>query len=136
MGKSIRNIAENSFNKAFIILFQRFCEVLGDVIVHAGATVCGEGLGYGYQAVPLGFGQAEIRLWCKFGQAVDEAGVEAVACADGTNGLANDEKNALRSEYGQPELTVYPDGKYEITNEPIISDLPKDTVIFNEEQTH
>lgn len=61
------------------------------------------------------------------------------AFASGTGkykGLARDEKNALRSEYGQPELTVYPDGKYEITNEPIISDLPKDTVIFNEEQTH
>ena len=61
------------------------------------------------------------------------------AFASGTGkykGLAHDEKNALRSEYGQPELTVYPDGKYEITNEPVISDLPKDTVIFNEEQTH
>ena len=60
------------------------------------------------------------------------------AFASGTGkykGLAHDEKNALRSEYGQPELTVYPDGKYEITNEPVISDLPKDTVIFNEEQT-
>ena len=68
-----------------------------------------------------------------------EEGTVGNAFASGTGkykGLARDEKNALRSEYGQPELTVYPDGKYEITNEPVISDLPKDTVIFNEEQTH
>lgn len=50
-------------------------------------------------------------------------------------GLPKDEKNALRSEYGQPELTVYPDGTTELTTEPTMSDLPKDTVIFNEEQT-
>lgn len=59
------------------------------------------------------------------------------AFASGTHykGLAHDEKNALRSEYGQPELTVYPNGKAELTTEPTMSDLPKDTVIFNEEQT-
>ena len=32
------------------------------------------------------------------------------AFANGTIGLKHDEKNALRSEYGQPELTVYPNG--------------------------
>ena len=53
----------------------------------------------------------------------------------GYNGLPKDEKNALRSEYGQPELTVYPNGKTELTNQPTMSDLPKGTVIFNERQT-
>ena len=57
------------------------------------------------------------------------------AFASGYNGLPSAEKNALRSEYGQPELTVYPDGHYEITTTPTMSDLPKDTVIFNDEQT-
>ena len=50
-------------------------------------------------------------------------------------GLPKSEKNALRSEYGQPELTVYPDGTTELTTQPTISDLPKGTVIFNEAQT-
>lgn len=44
-------------------------------------------------------------------------------------------KYALRSEYGQPELTVYPDGTAELTTEPVLGSLPKGTVIFNEEQT-
>ena len=57
------------------------------------------------------------------------------AFAKGYNGLPHNEKNALRSEYGQPELTVYPDGTTELTTKPIMSDLPKGTVIFNEEQT-
>lgn len=60
------------------------------------------------------------------------------AFADGTNGkgLPHKEKNALRSEYGQPELTVYPNGIAELTTEPVMSDLPKGTEVFNEEQTH
>lgn len=65
-------------------------------------------------------------------------GTVGKAFANGTGnykGLAHAEKNALRSEYGQPELTVYPDGTTELTTEPTMSDLPKDTVIFNEEQT-
>lgn len=53
----------------------------------------------------------------------------------GYKGLPRDEKNALRSEYGQPELTVYPNGTTELTTEPVMSDLPKGTVVFNEEQT-
>lgn len=60
------------------------------------------------------------------------------AFANGTGkykGLSHDEKLAVRSEYGQPELTVYPDGKAELTTTPTVSSLPKDTVIFNEEQT-
>ena len=48
---------------------------------------------------------------------------------------AKNAENALRSEYGQPELTVYPDGKTELTTKPTMSDLPKGTVIFNEKQT-
>ena len=62
-------------------------------------------------------------------------GTVGKAFAKGYNGLPNNEKNALRSEYGQPELTVYPDGTTELTTKPTMSDLPKDTVIFNEEQT-
>lgn len=58
------------------------------------------------------------------------------AFAKGYPGLEKREKNALRSEFGQPELTVYPDGRYEITTTPTMSDLPKGTVIFNEEQTN
>lgn len=57
------------------------------------------------------------------------------AFASGTIGLKHDEKNALRSEYGQPELTVYPNGTTELTTSPVMSDLPKGTVIYNEEQT-
>ena len=62
-------------------------------------------------------------------------GTVGKAFAKGYNGLPRNEKNALRSEYGQPELTVYPDGTTELTTQPVMSDLPKDTVIFNEEQT-
>lgn len=54
----------------------------------------------------------------------------------GYKGLPSDVKNSLRSEYGQPELTVYPNGKTELTTEPTMSALPKGTVIFNEEQTN
>ena len=57
------------------------------------------------------------------------------AFASGTIGLKHDEKNALRSEYGQPELTVYPNGATELTTSPVMSDLPKGTVIYNEEET-
>ena len=56
------------------------------------------------------------------------------AYADGYPGLPTSEL-ALRSEYSQTELTVYPDGSYELTNSPTLSHLPKDTVIFNENQT-
>ncbi len=55
-------------------------------------------------------------------------GTASHAFAEGTGkykGLAHDEKYALRSEYGQPELTT----------EPVLGSLPKGTVIFNEEQT-
>jgi len=60
------------------------------------------------------------------------------AFANGTGkykGLANREKNALVSEYGQTEMTVLPNGKTILTDKPTLMDLPKDTVIFNEEQT-
>ena len=60
------------------------------------------------------------------------------AFAEGTGkykGLPKAEKNALVSEYGQTEMTVLPNGRTIITDEPTMMDLPKDTVIFNEEQT-
>ncbi|MCI8923631.1 MAG: hypothetical protein HFI45_06475, partial [Lachnospiraceae bacterium] len=60
------------------------------------------------------------------------------AFANGTGkykGLANREKNALVSEYGQTEMTVLPNGKTIITDKPTMMDLPKGTVIFNEDQT-
>lgn len=59
----------------------------------------------------------------------------AFATGTGYRGLPEAEKNALRSENGQIELTLYPDGTTEITNKPIMSDLPKGTIIFNEDQT-
>ena len=62
-------------------------------------------------------------------------GTVGAAFFDGYPGLTSDENNAIRSEFGQPELTVYPNGTYELTTSPVISDLPKGTVIFNEEQT-
>ena len=57
------------------------------------------------------------------------------AFASGTIGLPKSEKNALVSEYGQTEMTVLPDGKTIITDTPTLMDLPKDTVIYNEEET-
>lgn len=57
------------------------------------------------------------------------------AFASGTIGLPKAEKNALVSEYGQTEMTVLPNGKTIVTDEPTLMDLPKDTVIYNEEQT-
>ncbi len=72
----------------------------------------------------------------KGGSAFAEGTVgNAFATGTGYRGLPEAEKNALRSEYGQPELTLYPDGTTELTNQPIMSDLPKGTIIFNEEQT-
>lgn len=57
------------------------------------------------------------------------------AFASGTIGLPKAEKNALVSEYGQTEMTVLPDGKTIITDTPTLMNLPKDTVIYNEEET-
>ena len=57
------------------------------------------------------------------------------AFASGTIGLPKAEKNALVSEYGQTEMTVLPDGKTIVTDTPTMMNLPKDTVIYNEEQT-
>ncbi len=72
----------------------------------------------------------------KSGSAFAEGTVgNAFATGTGYRGLPEAAKNALRSEYGQPELTLYPDGTTELTNQPIMSDLPKGTIIFNEEQT-
>lgn len=60
------------------------------------------------------------------------------ALANGTGkykGLPKAERNALVSEYGQTEMTVFPNGNTVITTDPTIMDLPKGTVIFNENQT-
>lgn len=59
------------------------------------------------------------------------------AFAAGTNisGLKNDEPNAIVSEYGQKETIVFPDGNVVVTDKPSKMSLPKDTVIFNEQQT-
>lgn len=57
---------------------------------------------------------------------------------NGTNknkGLPKAERNALISEYGQTELTVFPNGNTVFTNKPTIMDLPKGTIVFNEDQT-
>lgn len=57
------------------------------------------------------------------------------AFASGTDGLSHAEKNALISEYNQPELVIYPNGAYKLFTSPTVADLPKDTVVLNEEQT-
>lgn len=58
------------------------------------------------------------------------------AYKSGTTGISHDEKNALVSEYGQTEITVLPNGNAIITDRPTLMDLPKDTVIYNEEETN
>ena len=57
------------------------------------------------------------------------------AFANGTDGLSHAEKNAIISEYNQPELVIYPNGAYKLFASPTVTDLPKDTVVLNEEQT-
>lgn len=59
------------------------------------------------------------------------------AFAKGTDRFKGLDKDtlALRSEYNQSELTMYPDGKIELTNSPNLKVLPKNTKIFNEKQT-
>ena len=57
------------------------------------------------------------------------------AFANGTDGLSHAEKNAIISEYNQPELVIYPNGAYKLFTSPTVTDLPKDTVVLNEEQT-
>ena len=65
------------------------------------------------------------------------SGMVGKAFAKGTGafkGLPEDTL-ALRSEYGQPETTIYPDGTVELTNSPTLDMLPKGTQILNEKQT-
>lgn len=57
------------------------------------------------------------------------------AHAKGVGGTKTDEKNAIVSEYGQREMTVFPNGKTVITDSPTAMDMPKGTVVYNEEQT-
>lgn len=89
---------------------------------------------------------AELQNFQKAKDAVS-TGIDKVVNAAGTktgkayaagtkiSGTDHYEKNALRSEYGQPELTLYPDGTTELTTSPVMSDLPTGTVVYNEEQT-
>lgn len=67
-------------------LFEGAGEGVGDVVVHAGATVGGEGLGHGYKAVPLwlceGGGREAVAV-----EGEDEACVEVVACSYGADGI-------------------------------------------------
>lgn len=65
----------------------------------------------------------------------DTGNIGGPAFAKGTGGLTHNEKNAIRSEYNQPELAVFPDGHYELTTSPTVSDLPKGTVIYDETDT-
>ena len=51
------------------------------------------------------------------------------------DGTTKAENNAIVSEYGQREMTVFPNGKTVITNSPTAMDMPKGTVVYNEEQT-
>lgn len=57
------------------------------------------------------------------------------AHAAGINGTKTDEKDAIVSEYGQREMTVFPNGKTVITDSPTAMDLPKGSVVYNEKQT-
>ena len=60
---------------------------------------------------------------------------EAFADGTGMDGTTKAENNAIVSEYGQREMTVFPNGKTVITNSPTAMDMPKGTVVYNEEQT-
>lgn len=57
------------------------------------------------------------------------------AHAAGINGTKTDEKDAIVSEYGQREMTIFPNGKTVITDSPTAMDLPKGSVVYNEKQT-
>lgn len=57
------------------------------------------------------------------------------AHAEGINGTKTDEKDSIVSEYGQREMTVFPNGKTVITDTPTAMDMPKGTVVYNKEQT-
>lgn len=60
---------------------------------------------------------------------------DAFADGTGTKGTLRAEKNAIVSEYGQREMTVFPNNKTIITDTPTAMDMPKGTVVYNEEQT-
>lgn len=61
-------------------------------------------------------------------------GTEGNGYASGSHGLKNAEKDAIVAEFA-PEAVVYPDGTYKVYTEPTITDLPKNTSVFNSEQT-
>lgn len=71
----------------------------------------------------------------QYGRSGHNHGENGNAYAYGSNGLPKAKKNALVSEYGQTEMTVLPNGNAIITDTPTLMDLPKDTVIYNEEET-
>ena len=57
------------------------------------------------------------------------------AHAKGVHGTKTDEKDAIVSEYGQREMVVFPNGKTVITDSPTAMDLPKGSIVYNEEET-
>ena len=79
----------------FLFRLQFFCKFLGDAVVQAAARLCGESDTVVHHAVPAGLVQvvqfvvADVQLQ----QAVDDAGVEVAACADGADGF--DRRNGI-----------------------------------------
>ena len=61
--------------------------------------------------------------------------IHAFADGTGLNGTTKAENNAVVSEYGQTEMTVFPNGRTVITDSPTAMKMPKGTVVYNEEQT-
>ncbi len=65
----------------------------------------------------------------------DEKNTRGKSYLAGSAGVKEKEENVLLSEYSQQEMTVYPDGRYRITERPTMTDLPKGAVVYNEKQT-
>ncbi|MEY8524716.1 hypothetical protein AALA90_17040, partial [Lachnospiraceae bacterium 38-10] len=72
--------------------------------------------------------------YSRVGHAHSEIG-NAFADGTGLNGTTKAENNAVVSEYGQTEMTVFPNGRTVITDSPTAMKMPKGTVVYNEEQT-
>ncbi|RKJ42449.1 hypothetical protein D7X98_19620, partial [bacterium 1XD8-76] len=72
--------------------------------------------------------------YSRVGHAHGEIG-NAFADGTGLNGTTKAENNAVVSEYGQTEMTVFPNGRTVITDSPTAMKMPKGTVVYNEEQT-
>lgn len=70
----------------------------------------------------------------KYGGKAEFAGTEGNSYASGSHGLKNREKDAIVAEFA-PETVIYPNGTYKVFTEPTMTDLPKNTSVFNSEQT-